>query len=91
MSSPSRSETSQTRPNYRGWMAFTSTIAIVAVVWLLVLPRLSHWEPVRQRREHLERAGVDPAAFFYDDHPASRQWEETVRKAVEQDPKEFGF
>ena len=40
---------------------------------------------------YYEDRGIDPAAFFYDDHPASERWELKVREAVERNPKAFGF
>ena len=40
---------------------------------------------------YYEDRGIDPAAFFYDDHPASERWESKVREAVERNPKAFGF
>ena len=78
----------QTRKN---WGKLTLFVLAVLGFWGLLLPRVSQLESVKNRVQYYEERGIDPAAFFYDDHPASERWESKVRLAVERNPKAFGF
>ena len=42
-------------------------MALIAFVWLVVLPRLSQWQPVHSMIQRNEAAGIDPSAMFYSD------------------------
>jgi len=57
--------------NGRGqrWVALLAVIALVAVLWGVVLPRLSRTETVRSRQRWLEQKRIDPAAMFYTELP----------------------
>ena len=78
----------QTRKN---WGKLTLFVLAVLGFWGLLLPRVSQLESVQNRVQYYEERGIDPAAFFYDDHPGSELWESKVRDAVERNPKAFGF
>ncbi|MEC7978453.1 MAG: hypothetical protein VX189_05915 [Planctomycetota bacterium] len=78
----------QTRKN---WCKLTLFVVAVLGGWCLLLPRVSQLESVQNRVQYYEERGIDPAAFFYDDHPGSELWESKVRDAVERNPKAFGF
>jgi len=41
--------------------------ALIAATWLVVLPRLSRWAPIRSMIQAHEAAGIDPSAMFYSD------------------------
>ena len=76
---------------WKNWGNLTIIILAVLFCWGFILPRVSQLEAVRNRVQYYEDRGIDPAAFFYDDHPASERWELKVREAVERNPKAFGF
>ena len=76
---------------WKNWGNLTIIILSVLFCWGFILPRVSQLEAVRNRVQYYEDRGIDPAAFFYDDHPASERWELKVREAVERNPKAFGF
>ena len=48
---------------------------VVAVIWLVLLPRISRWRPIRTMIQSHEAAGIDPSAMFYSDleHLAYRE------------------
>ena len=56
-------------------------LAAVAVIWLLLLPRIAALPAVRATIEQNEAAGVDPAAKFYTEVPAMPRLLEQVRRA----------
>ncbi len=56
---------SESAPSTRGWLALTGWIALIAVVWLGVLPRVAQQPDVRDRRKDLDARQVDPSAMFY--------------------------
>jgi hypothetical protein len=39
--------------------------ALIAAVWLLVLPALLHLPPIRNHVDHLDAHGVDASAMYY--------------------------
>jgi hypothetical protein len=39
--------------------------AVVAAIWLLLLPALLHLAPIRSHIDHLEARGVDASAMYY--------------------------
>ncbi len=39
----------------------------VAVIWLVILPRVSRWGPIRTMIQSHQAAGIDPSAMFYSD------------------------
>ncbi len=43
----------------------TGWIALIAVVWLGILPRVAQRPDVRDRRQHLDDRQIDPSAMFY--------------------------
>ena len=42
-------------------------IAVMAWIWLVLLPYVSRYEPIRAMIESHEAAGIDPSAMFYSD------------------------
>lgn len=53
--------------------------ACVAVLWLVVLPRVGEVEHVRAMIDHNERRGVDPSAKFYSELPMMPRVRERIR------------
>ena len=37
----------------------------IAAIWLVLLPRVSKWGPVRDLIQSHQAAGIDPSAMFY--------------------------
>jgi hypothetical protein len=62
-------------------MRLAASMAAVAIVWLVVLPRVAALSIVRAHIERNEAAGVDPAAKYYTELPAMPQILERVRRA----------
>lgn len=46
-------------------MAFFVAVALVATVWLALLPWLGRQGPIRRHVEQQQQTGVDPSAMFY--------------------------
>ena len=67
-----------------GWRKLGIAIAVIAVVWGFVLPRLERTPTVQARIKHLDTHGIDPAAFFYSDHSAMNRWEAAIRESRHQ-------
>jgi hypothetical protein len=63
--------------------------AVLALVWLVVLPALEQLAWIRQRIEHLERRQVNPEALYYTDLEAMPRLEQQARAAVSRNPKAF--
>ena len=59
----------------RHWRVTTLCFVLLAMVclWGFVLPRLAERPAMRDKMERLRKQGIDPAAFFYSDHPAAFQ------------------
>lgn len=49
----------------RGLGKLVLGVAILAIIWLVVLPRVSHFPAIRQHIQRNERAGINPDAMFY--------------------------
>ena len=75
----------------RGWLILVTLTLFMLLTWIVVLPRVSRLNAVRARIEHFQARGIEPAAFFYDDHPASGRWEQQVQAITQQSPAAFGF
>ena len=39
----------------------------VALIWMVVLPRVAKWQPVESMIRSHQAAGIDPSAMFYSD------------------------
>lgn len=52
-----------------GIFRLLACVAIVAVIWLGVLPKVAKQDRVKQRIQWLEEHRIDPAAMFYTDLP----------------------
>ncbi|MDA0254434.1 MAG: hypothetical protein O3C39_13150 [Planctomycetota bacterium] len=49
----------------RDVLRLAAGLAIVAIVWGGLLPRLLDWGPVARHIELMEARGVDPSAIYY--------------------------
>ena len=75
----------------RDWLKLATIVIAISLIWLVALPRIARLEFVRNRIDHFQDRGIEPAAFFYDDHPASLRWENEVQAATEKNPAAFGL
>ena len=61
---PDRSDDSTSSVTQRSaWLA--ATIVVMALVWLIVLPRCGRIPVIRDHLQTLEDRGIDPSAMFY--------------------------
>jgi hypothetical protein len=67
-------------------LRLAACVAVIAGVWLLVLPRVATLPAVRARIERNEAAGIDPAAKFYSEVPAMPRILARVRQARAGEP-----
>jgi hypothetical protein len=63
------------------------TILVVVLLlgfflWGFVLPRIAEWESVRNRAERFSKAGINPAAIYYSDHPGMNEIEGRVERKL---------
>lgn len=49
------------------WIRFAGATLMVAIVWLVLLPRVARIERVQERIRRNRAAGIDPSAMFYTD------------------------
>lgn len=68
--------------NERGATAFGLGCLFVAVIWLLVLPRVARWPQVRARIERNQGAGINPTAVFYTEHPMTRDLNQRIEERM---------
>lgn len=73
----------------RQWLLLALTVLGIAVIWTVVLPRLSSHPVVKARIDHLQRYGVEPAALFYTDLERMPEWEADVAAAKAREPAAF--
>ena len=59
------SQASQRQPAARRWGRFGICCALIAVIWLGLLPALSNRPNVEKRIRFLESRGIDASAMFY--------------------------
>ncbi len=50
---------------WRGRLALAISLALVALIWLCVLPWIGRQEQLAERIRREQAAGIDPSAMFY--------------------------
>jgi len=50
-------------------LMFSVAVMLIVGVWGIVLPRVAELPTMQEKIHHLDQKGIDPAAFFYTDHP----------------------
>ncbi len=73
----------------RGTFAFIVSLCAIAWLWLVCLPRISQWSYVRERIEGNRRAGINPTAVFYTEHPCMNEVERKMMAIVDSPTKSF--
>jgi hypothetical protein len=71
------------------WLSLLAAVSVIAVIWLVLLPPLSHWAPVRARIRFLHEQQIDPAACFYTDLDRMPRIEADLDSARRADPGAF--
>ncbi|MCA9080552.1 MAG: hypothetical protein KDA58_08330 [Planctomycetaceae bacterium] len=61
--------------------------AVIAIIWLGVLPQVADWPAVRDRIERHQQLGLDPQAIFYSEQPDT--FYAPIREAVAEHPEAF--
>ena len=66
------------------WRAksFLGCLAVMAIIWGWVLPRLTDLDAVRSRIDSNRKAGINPTAVFYTDHPTMREIENRIENRI---------
>lgn len=49
----------------RPWIKLTIGLSLLAATWLVVLPMLSRWQPVRDHIDRMQAAEIQVDAMFY--------------------------
>ena len=70
------------RFNGLGVLKLSIAIALVALIWMLLLPSISDLQSVRSRIDGNRAAGVNPTAVFYTDHPGMADIERNIDSIV---------
>lgn len=66
--------------NHNGSIALLGFVVAVVVMWGLILPRVARWQSVQDRADRFSKAGINPAAIYYSDHPSMREIEARVAR-----------
>jgi hypothetical protein len=59
-------------------LSFLGCLTAMAIVWGWVLPHLATLDAVRSRIDSNRRAGINPTAVFYTDHPTMPEIENRI-------------
>ena len=62
---------------------FMGCLAAMAIVWGWILPRLATFDAVRSRIETNRKAGINPTAVFYTDHPTMPDIENRIENRID--------
>lgn len=81
---PSPSNPPQPDPA-RGRRRLAVGVAVIAVVWLVVLPAIGRLEPVRRKIEAEQARGIDPSAMFYTELEAMRPVQQAMDEVHDRD------
>jgi hypothetical protein len=61
---------------------FMGCLAAMAIVWGWILPRLATFDAVRSRIDTNRKAGINPTAVFYTDHPTMPDIENRIENRI---------
>lgn len=67
---------------WSGGTKLTASVILLAIIWLGILPLFSRLPNVQEKLDTYQRAGIDPYAVFYSDHPGMRDVERRVDSIV---------
>jgi hypothetical protein len=66
-------------------------LAVIAAIWLVILPAIAQVSAVRTMIERHEADGVDPSAKFYSELPAMPMISQRVDQIRQAKPAAFGL
>lgn len=49
----------------KAWVKLLLGISAIGLVWLVLLPQIGRWTPVRQHIDHMRSADIEVDAMFY--------------------------
>ena len=67
------------------------SVALIAAIWLVILPAIAQMSAVRTMIDRHEAHGVDPSAKFYSELPAMPMISRQVDEIRRQQPEAFGL
>ncbi len=76
----------QDSPN---WKRLIVCAIAILLCWTQLLPRLEKVGAARTYIERMQARGINPSAVYYTEHPASRDWERTIRERIRRNPDSF--
>ena len=66
-----------------GILRLALAVAAAGVIWLVLLPRIGSWRPVREFVRSNEAAGINPSAVYYTEVEAMGQIGERLKAVKE--------
>ncbi|HEY5311892.1 MAG TPA: hypothetical protein VIK18_05210 [Pirellulales bacterium] len=75
----------------RPWIRLLAAAAVVAVVWLGILPYIGSLPPIRTYIERNDSRGIDPSAKFYTELPGMPRFAARIDDARRRDAAAFGM
>lgn len=78
---PNAHHGSQPSPS-SGKTLFITLALSCLVLWGIVLPRIAQWDSVQNRADLYSKAGINPAAIYYTDHPSMQEIEARVKRKL---------
>jgi hypothetical protein len=71
------------------WRRLVVCAITMLLLWTQLLPRLEKYGVVRTFIERMQEQGINPSAVYYTEHPASHDWERTIRERIGRNPNAF--
>ncbi|HEX3658870.1 MAG TPA: hypothetical protein VHV55_23960 [Pirellulales bacterium] len=75
----------------RAWFRLLAAAAIVAAIWLGILPYIGSRPPIRAYIERNDSRGIDPSAKFYTELPGMPRFAAQIDDARRRDAAAFGM
>lgn len=63
-----------------GWARLAACVAVLAIVWLALLPFIGRQPDIEAYIQRNEQLGIDPSAKFYTEIPAMSELYEQVQR-----------
>jgi hypothetical protein len=74
-----------------GWLRLAGATAVIAGMWIVVLPLIGRQAVVRDYIERNESLGIDPSAKFYTELPGMHAIREKVEGVRRRDAAAFWY
>ena len=56
---------SDRQPAHRGVWSLMGSAAVIAYIWIVLLPGVAEWPSVKSHIRWLDQKGIDPSAMYY--------------------------